>query len=141
MTGRADLGGQVHDLAHLFGHDFTERSAEDGEVLGEDEDLAAVDRAVAGDHGVAPRTALGHVEVGGAVPDESVEFLERAGVEQDIEAFAGGQLAFGVVLLDRLFRSGVDGLLHAAHAGSRASLGGSRGSSRAWTGQSIWDSP
>ena len=51
----ADLGGQVHDLAHLLGHDLAQRAAEDGEVLGEDADPAAVDRAVAGDDRVAPR--------------------------------------------------------------------------------------
>ncbi len=36
--GAADLGRQVHDLAHLLGHDLAERAAEDGEVLGEDAD-------------------------------------------------------------------------------------------------------
>ena len=50
----ADLGRQVHDLAHLLAHDLAERAAEDGEVLGEDAHAAAVDRAVAGDDGVAP---------------------------------------------------------------------------------------
>ena len=43
--GRADLGGEVHDLAHLLGHHLAERAAEDREVLAEDEDGAAVDRA------------------------------------------------------------------------------------------------
>ena len=59
----ADLGGQVHDLAHLLGHDLAERAAEDREVLAEDADRAAVDRAVAGDDGVAPGPVLLHVEV------------------------------------------------------------------------------
>ena len=51
--GRADLHRQVHDLADLGGVGFGERAAEDGEVLGEDEDQAAVDAAVAGDEAVA----------------------------------------------------------------------------------------
>ena len=50
---RADLHGQVHDLADLLGVRFRERAAEDGEVLAEDEDEPAVDLAVAGDHAVA----------------------------------------------------------------------------------------
>ena len=40
---RAHAGGQVHDLADLLRVGAGERAAEDGEVLGEDEDLAAVD--------------------------------------------------------------------------------------------------
>ena len=39
----ADLGRQVHDLAHLLAHDLAERAAEDREVLAEDADRAAVD--------------------------------------------------------------------------------------------------
>ena len=88
--GAADLGRQVHDLAHLLGHHLAERAAEDGEVLAEDADRAAVDRAVAGDDGVAPRPVLLHVEVVRAVADERVELLERAGVEQLLDALAGG---------------------------------------------------
>ena len=107
----ADLGGQVHHLAHLLGHDFAERAAEDGEVLGEDEDLAAVDRAVAGDHRVAPGPALLHLELVGAVADEGVELLERAGVEQLVDPLAGGQLALGVVLFDGLLGGRVDRLV------------------------------
>ena len=60
----ADLGRQVHDLAHLLGHDLAERAAEDGEVLGEDADAPAVDGAVAGDDRVAPRAVALHAELG-----------------------------------------------------------------------------
>src|SRR4029079_10235500 len=85
----ADLGGQVHHLAHLLAHDLAERAAEDGEVLAEDADPAAVDRPVAGHHGVAPRTRAGHVEVMRPMPDVRVELLERAGVEQLLDPLAG----------------------------------------------------
>ena len=98
----ADLGRQVHDLAHLLGHDLAERAAEDGEVLAEDAHRAAVDRAVAGDDGVAPGPVLLHVEVERAVADEGVELLERARVEQLLDPLARGQLALGVLLLLRL---------------------------------------
>ena len=105
---RADLGGEVHHLAHLLRHHLAEAAAEDGEVLGEDEDGAAVDRAVAGDDGVAPGTPFLHLEVVGAVADEGVELLEGAGVEQLLDPLAGGQLALRVLLLDRLLGGRVD---------------------------------
>ena len=105
---RADLGGHVHDLDHLLRHDLAERAAEDREVLAEDEDRAAVDLPVAGDDGVAPGPVLLHVEVVGPVADEGVELLEGAGVEQLLDPLAGGELALGVLLLDRRLGGGVD---------------------------------
>ena len=50
---RADLHGDVHDLADLGGMHARQRAAEHGEVLAEDIDQPAVDRAVAGHHAVA----------------------------------------------------------------------------------------
>src|SRR5919198_4273424 len=106
--GAADLGRQIHDLAHLLGHHLAERAAEDGEVLREDADLATVDLAVARDHGVAPGPVPEHVEVGRSVPNERVELAERAGIEQLVDALAGGELALGMLLLDGLLGGGVD---------------------------------
>ena len=74
----------------------------------EDAHAAAVDRAVAGDDGVAPGPVLLHVELVGAVAHEGVELLEGAGVEQLLDPLAGGELALGVLLLDRLLGGGVD---------------------------------
>ena len=51
----ADRLGEIHDLVDLLGVDLAERAAEDREVLGEDEDLAAVDHPPAGDHAVGER--------------------------------------------------------------------------------------
>ena len=45
--GAPDLHREVHDLDDLLAEDLAEGAAEDREVLGEDGDLAAVDRAVA----------------------------------------------------------------------------------------------
>ncbi len=109
--GGTDLGGQVHDLAHLLGHHFAERAAEDGEVLREDEHLAPVDRAVAGDHRVAPWPALLHLEVVGPVADEGVDLLERTGVEQLVDPLAGGHFALGVLLFNGLRGGRVDRLV------------------------------
>ena len=100
--GAADLGCEVHDLAHLLGHDLAEGSAENGEVLAEHAHAAAVDQAVSGDDCVAPRTVLLHVEVDRAVTHESVELLEGARVEQRLDPLARGHLAAGVLLFLRL---------------------------------------
>ena len=94
----ADLGRQIHDLAHLLGHDLAQRAAEDGEVLREDAHPPALDRPVPGDHGVAPRAVALHVEVRRAVAHVGVELLEGAGIEQLLDPLAGRVLA-AVVLL------------------------------------------
>ena len=107
----ADLHGEVHHLDDLLAEDLAQRAAEDREVLGEDADLAAVDRAVPGHHTVAVRAVAFLAEVGGPVSGQLVELHERARVEQEIDALAGGLLAAGVLLLGRLGRAGVDGLV------------------------------
>src|SRR5262249_15932041 len=48
-------------------------------------------------------------ELGRAVLDEHVEFLERALVEQKLDALARGQLAAGVLRLDALFAAAKPG--------------------------------
>ena len=79
---------------------LAERAAEHGEILGEGEDGAAVDRAPAGDHAVARNSGLLHAELGRAVLDEHVELLERALVHEQLEALAGGELAALVLGFD-----------------------------------------
>ena len=74
----------------------------DGEVLREGEHLAAVDEAVAGDDAVAGHDLVGHAEVAAAVGDELVELLERAGIEQQLDPLARGQLAGGVLRVEPL---------------------------------------
>jgi hypothetical protein len=49
----------------------------------------------------------------GAVTGEEVEFVERLGVEQRLDALAGEQLALFVLALDRAGTSCVVGLLFA----------------------------
>ena len=105
--GAAGLEGEVHDLDDFFAVDFAEGAAEDGGVLGEHADVAAVDGAVAGDDAIADGAVVGEAEVHRAVPGEGVEFDEAALVEQRGDAFAGGELALGVDLLDRGFTARV----------------------------------
>ena len=76
----------------------------------EDEDLAAVDRAPAGDDTVGVGALLDAAVVG-AVAGQHVELVERARVEQELDALAGEQLALGVLALDRALRPGVERLL------------------------------
>ena len=97
---RARLHRHVLHLDDLLRVGSRERAAEHGEILGEDEDGAAVDRAPAGDHAVAGDLGLLHAEVVGAVLDEHVELLERALVEQQLDALARGELAALVLGLD-----------------------------------------
>jgi hypothetical protein len=108
MTGTADLGRPVHDLDDLLAEDLAERAAEDGEVLGEDSHLAAVDLAVAGDDAVAVGPVLLLPELATAVPGVLVHLDERALVEEHRRcAPSGGLLALGVLLLDSRRRPGV----------------------------------
>ena len=107
---RAHLERQVHQLVDLLGEHLTQRATEHREVLAEDEHLATVDRAPAGDDavGVRPLFQAGGV---GAVAGQQVELLERAGVEQVVDALAGEHLALGVLALDGTGRAGVVGLI------------------------------
>jgi hypothetical protein len=107
---RPDLDREVHDLVDLLGEHLAERPAEDGEVLGEDEDLAAVDRAPPGDHAVGVG-ALEQAAVVRTVAGEHVELVERAGVEQELDPLAGEHLALGVLARDRLLGTRMERLL------------------------------
>ena len=110
----AGLDGEVHHLGDLLAVDLAQRAAEDREVLGEHAHLTAVDGAVAGDHAVAVRTPVLEAEGRGAVPGQLVELHERALVEQHLDPLAGGLASLGVLLLDRLRRPGVHGLVEPA---------------------------
>ena len=105
----ADRQGQVHDLVDLLGEHLPQRATEDGEVLREDEHLAAVDGAPAGDHAVGVGPLVDQVGRH-AMAGQHVELVERAGVEQVVDALAGQQLALGVLALDRALGPGVQRL-------------------------------
>ena len=94
---RAVLHRQIHDLDDLRGVGFRQRPAEHREVLREGVDEAAFDLAVAGHDAVARHELRLHPEVAAAVRDQLVGLAERAGIEEEVDPFARGQLA-GVVL-------------------------------------------
>ena len=91
---------------------FRQRAAEDGEILAEDINQPPIDRARSGDHAVARDLLVLHAEIDAVMFDIGVEFFEAAFIEQDVEPFARGQLALGVLR--------VDPLLPAAHLGGIA---------------------
>src|SRR5262249_38914824 len=91
----------VHDLDDLLAEHFAERSAEHREVLREYADRPTVHGAVPGNHSVAVRPSLGHVEIRRAMPSELVHLDERALVEQHRDAFACSLLAVCVLFLTR----------------------------------------
>ena len=100
--GAAGAHRQVHHLADLLRVGAGEAAAEDGEVLREDEDLPALDRAIPGDHAVAEERPVLHAEVVVAVGLELVHLHERAGVEEQLDALARGELSLLVLLLHPL---------------------------------------
>src|SRR3546814_11720814 len=68
----------VHHLADFFGVAFRQRAAENGEVLTEDIDEAAVDRPRAGDDAIARNLLILHPEIDAIMLDIGLEFFERA---------------------------------------------------------------
>ncbi len=126
----AGLERQVHQLVDLLREHLTEGATEDGEVLGEDEHLAPVDRAPAGDHtvGVRPLVEAGLVRT---MPRQHVELVEAPLVEEVVDALAGEHLALRVLTLDRALRAGgerglaalveiIDLVLHRTHGTERS---------------------
>ena len=79
---------------------FADRPAQHREILRIDIDHAPVDRAPAGDHAVTGVAGLFHAEIVRPVDDEHVEFFKTALVQQQLDPFACGQLALGMLRRD-----------------------------------------
>ena len=93
----ADLHRHIHHLAHFLCKAFGKRTTEDGEILAEDIDQTAIDRAAAGDHTIAGDLLLLHAEVGAVMFDIHVDLFKAALIQQDRQAFACSQAAFGML--------------------------------------------
>ena len=74
----------------------------DGEVLGEDEDGAAIDEAASGDDAVSGDLVLGHAKVLALVCDEAVNLFKGAGVKEEVDPFSGGHFSFFMLSCDAL---------------------------------------
>ena len=101
--GCAVAHGHIENFADLLRVGFGERAAQHSEVLAKHINEAAIDRTPAGDDAVACHFLFGHAEIGAAMGDEHVEFFERAFVEQNVDAFARGELAATMLRLDARF--------------------------------------
>src|SRR6266436_6379090 len=88
--GSAGAHGLIHDFANLQSIRFGQRASENGKVLRENIDDAAVDAAESSDEAVAGGTLLVHAEIGAAVTHELVELFERMFIEEEINALARG---------------------------------------------------
>jgi len=106
---RAHLNRQVHDLADFLGMRLAQRSAEDGEILAEDKDLAAIDGTVPGDDAVAEIT-LFLTQAAATADLEHVELFKGTVVEQQVEPLPGGQFALAVLIVLFFFPTGGNGL-------------------------------
>ena len=86
MTGAPTFIAMSMTLQIFCAWRSLKRAAEHGEILREDIDQPAVDRARSGDHAVAGDVLRLHPEVGAIMLDEHVIFFEAAGIEQDAKA-------------------------------------------------------
>jgi hypothetical protein len=122
ITGAPFSHREVHHLADLAGVGGRQRTAEHGEVLGEDVDEPPVDPARARDHAIAQDLLVGHAEVGAVVGDEAVELHERAHVEQRLHPLARGAFAL-LVLVGHALGAAAEarGLRHRGEAGELVS--------------------
>src|ERR1700733_14962285 len=97
--GSAGAHGEVHDFRDFRGIGFRKGAAKDGKVLREDIHEAAADTPITGDESVAGRALRFHAEVVRMVADEFFELFEGAFIEQQLDAFAGAELALFVFAL------------------------------------------
>ena len=98
--GRADSRRVVHHFADFARRHFRRRAANDGEVHCENEYLSTVNVAVAGDDAIAIESHTSEAESGGMVTHKRIDLVEAAGIEQFVDSFAGGELAFFVLRLN-----------------------------------------
>ena len=87
---------QIHHFTDLLGVRFSKGTPGNGKILAENKDLAAVDRAVAGDDAVS-QVALGIPQSAPPAEFEHIELLEASIVQQKIDPLARCELA-GAVL-------------------------------------------
>ena len=103
----AELERKLLHLDDLASVRFGERPAEDREVVSEDRDGLAFDRAQAADHTVTVGTIVLHPELVVVVAGEFVDLLEGIVIEESVDAFTGGLLAALVLIVHRALVAGV----------------------------------
>ena len=106
----AHLDAKVHDLADLFSQGLGQRTGENGKVLRVHVDRPAGQPAVTGDDTIAEELDLLHAEIVAAMQLEGIVLFKGAGVEQGLNALAGGFFAFLVDLVDLVLTPAQKGL-------------------------------
>ncbi len=92
------LHGQIHHLTHLQCHGLTQRTANDGCILSKHIHQTATDGTETGYNAVTVIGLLLHAEVGAAVLNKHVQFLETALVKEHVDALTGSEFALLVLL-------------------------------------------
>ena len=104
----AEFARRLNHIGDFFRVGAADAAGQHGAVLGINIDRPALDLAEAGDDAVGRLAFFRHAEIAARRFREH-EFLdEGAGIEQFVDALAGGELAFGA-LPGRRFRVGVEG--------------------------------
>ena len=96
---RAHLRRQIHNLDDFSRICLGKRSAKHREILRENVNEPPFDASVTGHESVAINLLFGHAEIVRAVRDQFVRLLERAFIEQELDALACRHLAFLVLAL------------------------------------------
>ena len=107
-----EADGHIHEVADLLTFGHAERAAAHREVLRVHGDRAPVHFAEPGDDG---RTGNPLVDV---AADETADFLEAVGVEQQVEAFAGRAFAFGMLAFAGVLLGGTREFGGSSHGGA-----------------------
>ena len=84
-------------------------AAENGEVVGENVDRAAVDAPVAGDEAIPRGGGLVHAEIVAAMHQQPVQLFEAALVEQQLQPLARRELSLFVLALTPLRPAAIQG--------------------------------
>ena len=108
---RASPQREIHHLADLLRVRLAERTSEYRKVLGEEKDLAAVDRRPSGKDSIAEKLFFVEPERVGAMNDEAVELGKRSIVDEGSDALARRALAAGALLFGRFAPGGLAGRL------------------------------
>ena len=101
--GCAGLERELQRLGNTLGVFFSERSSQNGEILGREKNLPTVDETASADHAVSRQSPILEAERGRASFDVRLVFNETLLVEEKIEAFAGTQLTLFVLPSDTRF--------------------------------------
>ena len=87
---RAILQRHIHDFTNFLGMRLRERAPEHGEVLRENINHSAINRAPTGDHTIAGRALFFHTKISAAMRNKHVKLFETVFIQQQLNPFARG---------------------------------------------------